>query len=81
VFKDVLVRLLTGHPVGSAMEPMNQRYAEMSTLLTQALEQVKYGGRPEELGVGSLWTAHHDARNYVVLGDPAVRLPWTSTGA
>ena len=81
VFKDVLVRLLTGHPVGSAMEPMNQRFAEMSTLLTQALEQVKYGGRPEELGVGTLWTAHHDARNYVVLGDPAVRLPGTGTGA
>lgn len=77
VFKDVLVRLLRGHPVGSAMEPMNQRYAEMSTLLTQALEQVKYGGRPEDLGVGTLWTAHHDARNYVVLGDPAVRLTGT----
>jgi hypothetical protein len=74
VFKDVLVRLLTGHPVGSAMEPMNQRYAEMSTLLTQALEEVKLGRRADDPAIGRLWTAHHDARNYVILGDPAVRL-------
>lgn len=74
VFKDVLVRLLTGHPVGSAMEPMNQRYAEMSALLTQALDNVKYGGRADDPAISRLWTAHHDARNYIILGDPAVRL-------
>jgi hypothetical protein len=74
VFKDVLVRLLTGHPVGSAMEPMNQRYAEMSALLTEKLEAVRLGGRADDPAIGRLWTAHHDARNYVILGDPAVRL-------
>jgi hypothetical protein len=74
VFEDFMRRLLDGHPVGSAMEPLGRRHAEMSTLLNDALEDIRFGQRPDDLAVASLWTAHHDARNYVVLGDPAVRL-------
>lgn len=74
VFEDFLRRLLDGHPVGSAMEPLGRRHAEMSTLLNDALEEIRFGQRPDDLAIASLWTAHHDARNYVILGDPAVRL-------
>lgn len=111
-FEDTLRRLLLGWRVGAAVEPMNRRYAELSTDFAELLEaemiegassldteeivgvegladartQVK-GDRPpprprrrrsetEEAlkRRGRLWTARNDARSYVVLGDPAVRL-------
>lgn len=81
VFEDVVRRLLDGQPVGSAMEPLGRRHAEMSTLLNDALEEIRFGQRMDDLAVASLWTAHHDARNYVILGDPAVRLAVAGAGA
>lgn len=86
-FQSTLQRLCTGSPVGYALEYFNQRYAELSTALSARIDewvqQQKQSGRPEGSGEGgalpsdlvSLWTAHNDARDYVVLGDPAVRLP------
>jgi hypothetical protein len=57
------------------MEYMNERYAELATALIPALDQVdaRGGKRPETLA--RLWTGYSDARNYILLGDPAVRLP------
>lgn len=75
VFKHTLRLLLDGWPVGGAMEVFNQRYADLATQLTQKLDDERYGkvADPEELLV-RLWTSHNDARNYVVVGDPAVRI-------
>jgi hypothetical protein len=74
VFEDAVGRLLSGHPVGSAMEPFGQRYAELASDLSSGLEEAWKGTPEDQLHLAELWMNSHDARNYIVLGDPAVRL-------
>lgn len=79
VFESTLRRLLEGHPVGSAIEYVNQRHAELSVELSGLWEDFE-----SQLPVGKerfsrAWRANNDARNFIVVGDPAVRLsgaPW-----
>jgi hypothetical protein len=73
VFADVLLRLQEGYPVAAAMEPLTRRYTEILADLNGAQEE---GRDVSETDLEFLRIASRDARNYVVVGDPAVRLPF-----
>ncbi len=74
-FDSTLKTLLDGEPVGAATEYVNQRYADLSVRLSNLLiDQAELRGSSKSL-LARIKRANNDARNYVVVGDPAVRLP------
>ncbi|TFG70208.1 MAG: hypothetical protein E4H27_06260 [Anaerolineales bacterium] len=75
VFENAIDQLLRGHPIGSALDCFNMRYAALSTELTNLYHEI--GNNPttrQAYELAELWTANNDAQGYIILGDPAVRL-------
>lgn len=78
-FESLLYKLLKGQTVGSALEDLSLRYAELATLLSGKIYDAEIS-KPNLTEMARLWTAHNDARGYALLGDPAVRLPLAAPG-
>src|SRR5262249_30507137 len=77
-FEDAIKELMRGQPVGAALESLNQRYADLSSTLSDKLPDVRFGKQPDVAGLVGMWTANNDARSYMIVGDPAARLPLLS---
>jgi hypothetical protein len=75
VFTSAFERLLDGYPVGAALDFFNLRYAALATELTHLYERTSDPPTvADAYRLADLWTAHNDARGFVVIGDPAVRI-------
>jgi hypothetical protein len=68
-------RLLQGHTVGWAMEYFNQSFAALAAMMRDLEEDWNFREAVDVAQSAQLWLMRSDARNFVVFGDPAVRLP------
>lgn len=73
-FRDVIARLMMGERLGQATDQFNVRWAALSTSLSEELDKARIGLKVDAAKLANSWVARDDARNYVVLGDPAVQL-------
>jgi hypothetical protein len=73
-FRDVLGRIMHGDRLGQATDQFNIRWAALSTELSEMLNQMQLGLQVDARSLATQWVARDDARNYVLFGDPSVRL-------
>ena len=73
-FRDVIGRIMRGERLGQATDQFNIRWAALSTKLSETLDQSRMGRQVDPRNLVNQWVARDDARNYVLFGDPAVRL-------
>ena len=72
-FRNLLGRVLRGEPVGHATKDFSDRYVAASLRIQNAIA----GTQPnalDEADLATAWIERNDAQNYILLGDPAVRL-------
>lgn len=74
-FEDIITRLMQGHPVGDALDQFNVIQGQRAARLADELEDLKFGKILDPVELSQLWVSRNDARNYALLGDPAVKVP------
>lgn len=80
-FSDVLGRLLNGERLGFVTDQFNALQATHATALAHKIIPAHHNPDVVLPEIGELWKAYHDTRSYILLGDPAVRLPFKEQGA
>lgn len=73
LYENTLKRLLDGHPIGSAMEFFNQRHAELAVEFGEICQDRERLIDVDATNFARIYRANNDARNFIVLGDPAVK--------
>lgn len=73
-FRDVIGRLLVGQRIGQATDMFNLRWAAIATELSDMQAELANGAEVSLRKLGNLWVSRDDARNFLILGDPAVQL-------
>jgi hypothetical protein len=71
-FLQTVTRLVRGHTVGSATELLAARY---KLVASELVDVVLTATEPEDKALQRLKVSAADLRSYIVLGDPATRLP------
>ncbi len=79
VYRGCLRQLLRGHTIGYAMQFFNQAYAALATQLDGLWQGLQHREAVDLDWLAWLWGTSNDARNFVLFGDPAVRLPGAGT--
>lgn len=73
--RGVMERIMAGERIGQATDVFNQRWSRVAGQLQMMLDQQDQGLQPVvPAALANLAVARDDARNYIILGDPAVRL-------
>ncbi|SFG11714.1 Peptidase family C25 [Novosphingobium sp. CF614] len=73
MFRNILTELANGARVGQAVDGANAYWANHSTRLAELQFQAQNDPDIDAETLGAVWIARDDARNMIVLGDPAVR--------
>jgi Peptidase family C25 len=73
-FRDVIGRVLRGERIGQATDSFNMRWAALATRLSDLQADMMNNSALPLRPLGNLWVARDDARNFMILGDPAAQL-------
>jgi hypothetical protein len=73
-FRSVMELLLAGDRIGQAVDGFNRRWSVLGVELQGLVEEQAGGGMVAAANLANRWVARDDARNYLILGDPAVCL-------
>lgn len=74
-FRSVMNSILNGDPIGQATDSFNQRWSVLGSDLQEILrDRAQNPGVVSDIVLANRWVARDDARNYIILGDPAARL-------
>ena len=66
--------LVSRNPAVRTIKDFSEKYATLSAELLDKLDETRPGERPTDEELAWTWIERNDAQNYVVLGDPGVRL-------
>lgn len=73
-FRNTLWKIMAGMPVGHALRDFRDRFSAANNILLTHLDANTSNGKLAPRELLHRWIERNDARNYAVLGDPAVSL-------
>lgn len=73
-YRNLMGRILSGEPVGHATKDFSEKYAALSAELLSLLDETQPHATLNPRDLAWTWIERNDAQNYVLLGDPAVRV-------